>query len=233
MEPNPVFKKMYQKSFILKKEHDLQVPMVPKQPTLKHQAVTTLCLSTAVHMLIYPLDTIKTRIISRNIVQDVARFKANHVSKMTLYLGILRGYGSLMIGNMCHLTIGRESIALAALVEGLLKTWIDMSKISKQMANEKGDLSIMKKSFGICAVYGAIRDVLFRTTYVSLSSYLHKTYLSNPKTYDERIRINIIFLSVIVSTLISQPFEVLFVKAASQRIFHYNKILQMPAQIMR
>jgi len=45
-----------------------------------------------------------------------------------------------MIGNLCHLAIGRDNFVLAAGLEGLLKTWIDMSKISKQMGNEKGDL---------------------------------------------------------------------------------------------
>jgi hypothetical protein len=59
---------------------------------------------------------------------------------LTTYLGIARGYGSILIGNLCHLIIGKESLVVAAGVEGLLKTWIDMSKISKQMGNAKGDI---------------------------------------------------------------------------------------------
>lgn len=73
--------------------------------------------------------------ISRNRLMDVARFDANRTGDLTTYLGIFRGYGSILIGNLCHLTIGRESIVLAAGLEGLLKTWVDMSKISKQMGN--------------------------------------------------------------------------------------------------
>lgn len=66
---------------------------------------------------------------------DIAKFSENRTGDLTTYLGIVRGYGSLLIGNLCHLTIGRESLVLAAFFEGVLKTWIDMSKISKQMGN--------------------------------------------------------------------------------------------------
>lgn len=96
----------------------------------------------------------------------------------------MRGYGAIMIGNLCHLALGKESLLLAASAEGILKTWVDMSKISKQMGNQKGDFNIMKKSFGICAMYGVLRDITFRTLYVNISSFLHKKYLSNSKFYD-------------------------------------------------
>lgn len=42
----------------------------------------------------------------------------------------------------------------------------------------------MKKSFGVCVVYGILRDVVFRTLYVKISSFLHKKYLSQTKFYD-------------------------------------------------
>jgi hypothetical protein len=47
---------------------------------------------------------------------------------------MLLGYGPLLIGNLCQMTI-EKSLLLSTVVEGFLKTWIDMSKISKQMAN--------------------------------------------------------------------------------------------------
>ena len=65
------------------------------------------------------------------------------------------------------------------------------------MGNKQGDIEIMKKAFGICAFYGIMRDVLFRTLYVKLSSFLHQRYIANSKFYDERARINNVFFSVI------------------------------------
>lgn len=152
---------------------------------------------------------------------------------MTTYKGIMMGYASIMVGNMCHIAIGRENLLLGAIVEGLLKTWIDMSKISKQMGNLKGDFEIMKKTFGVCAAYGVLRDIVFRTIYVRLSSYLHQKYLTNAKFYDERTKVNNIFMSAIAATIVSQPFEVCFIKAASQRSLKYRSVLEIPGKIIR
>lgn len=183
-------------------------------------------------MLIYPLDTIKTRMISRNPLADVARFDYNRAGELTTYLGIVRGYGSILIGNLCHLTIGRENLILAATIEGVLKTWIDMSKISKQMGNPKGDLDIMKKSFLPCSVFGVLRDITYRKSYLEISSYFHKKYMANSRFYDERKRMNNLFFASILATIISQPFDVLFVKTASQRMIKYMNILEIPKQIV-
>lgn len=91
----------------------------------------------------------------------------------------------------------------------------------------------MKKSFLPCAFYGILRDVLFRTTYVHLSTYFHNRYLSNSRFYDERKRVNNLFTAVIVATIISQPLEVCFVKAASQRSLKFENVFKIPGQIYR
>ena len=145
----------------------------------------------------------------------------------------MRGFGSVMIGNLCHLAIGQQNLLLGAAAEGVLKTWIDMSKISKQMGNEKGDLNIMKKSFGICALHGVLRDLTFRSFYVGISTYLHQKYLTNSKFFDERIKINNIFISIIAATIVSQPFEVCFIKVASQRSLKYTNFFKTPLTIMK
>lgn len=62
---------------------------------------------------------------------------------------------------------------------------------------------------------------------------MHKKYLANSKFYDERTRVNNLFLSVIAATIVSQPFEVCFVKAASQRSFKYDGVLSIPGKIFR
>jgi hypothetical protein len=48
----------------------------------------------------------------------------------------MRGYFSVMIGNSVYLALGKENMLYGAVVEGVVKTWIDMMKISKQMANK-------------------------------------------------------------------------------------------------
>lgn len=91
----------------------------------------------------------------------------------------------------------------------------------------------MKKSFLPCAGFGVLRDVIFRNSYVFISSSLHKKYLNNARFYDERKRVNTLFISSIIATLISQPFDVCFVKTASQRSLKYSNILKIPAQIVK
>jgi hypothetical protein len=74
--------------------------------------------------------------IANHKLLDIAKFTANNTAKQSTYLGMFLGYGPLLIGNLCQLTLGRSnSILFASVAEGLLKTWIDMSKISKQMGN--------------------------------------------------------------------------------------------------
>ena len=74
MEPDPKFKNMVKKSFILQKEKDLEIPLVKKQPNIKHHTTTTFILSSLTHFLIYPFDTIKTRIIAKNKTIDISYF---------------------------------------------------------------------------------------------------------------------------------------------------------------
>lgn len=74
------------------------------------------------------------------------------------------------------------------------------------MGNSKGDMDIMKKTFGVCAVYGVLRDLTFRTLYVELSTRLHREYMATSRFFDQRKRVNNIFLSVILATIVSQPF---------------------------
>lgn len=86
----------------------------------------------------------------------------------------------------------------------------------------------MKKSFLPCAFFGVIRDLIFRASYLYISTTLHNQYLTNSQFFDERKRVNNLFIATIISTLISQPFDVCFVKTASQRSFKYQKIWQIP-----
>ena len=74
--------------------------------------------------------------MARHKLLDVARFDANKVIALTPYLGFFKGYLSIIVGNMCFLTLGQVNFIAGVVGEGLLKTWIDMSKISSQMGNK-------------------------------------------------------------------------------------------------
>jgi len=56
--------------------------------------------------------------------------------------------------------------------------------------------------------------------------------MANSRFYDERKRVNNLFAATIIATFLSQPFDVLFVKTASQRSFKYENFLQIPKQIV-
>jgi hypothetical protein len=112
------------------------VPQVKKEPTILHKAAVTGMLSTLTHIIAYPFDTLKTRKMAKSKVHDVARFEANGVIMLNPYFGFFKGFLSIMIGNMFFLTVGQSSFLLGVVGEGLLKTWVDMSKISSQMGNK-------------------------------------------------------------------------------------------------
>lgn len=139
MQDDPNYVRMLQKSFIMSKHHQRHprepLPQVKKEPTILHKVITTGVLSSLIHLIAYPFDTIKVRKMARNKLVDVARFDANKVIVKSTYFGFFKGYLSIIIGNMCFLTFGQESFVLGVVAEGILKTWIDMSKISSQMAN--------------------------------------------------------------------------------------------------
>jgi hypothetical protein len=78
MQDDPQYLKMLEKSFIMQKYHQTHrkayIPQVKKEPSIIHKTITTGILSTLTHLIAYPLDSIKTRIISKNKIKDVVRF---------------------------------------------------------------------------------------------------------------------------------------------------------------
>jgi len=58
-------------------------------------------------MFAFPADTVKVRKQAKNKLLDVARFETNKVVTLTPYLGFFKGYISILIGNLCFLTLGK------------------------------------------------------------------------------------------------------------------------------
>lgn len=176
MEDDPVYVKMVQKSHILRKYHETHrrapIPQVEKEPSILHKVVATGLLSSAIHLLAYPLDCIKVRNMARSRVHDVARFEANKVNTLTVYLGFFKGYISIIIGNMCFLTLGQQNFLLGVVAEGLLKTFVDMSKISSQMGNVGMKMDLTKKVFPAAATFSVLRDLTSRYSYMWIVSSL-------------------------------------------------------------
>lgn len=188
--------------------------------------------SSFVHFLIYPLDTIKTRVIANNKISDIAKFNYNQTKSQTVYLGLFRGYFSMLIGSGIHLAIGRDSMIQGAVLEGVLKTWIDMMKISKQMANKSADLEIMKKTVGVAAMYAVARDIMYRGSFFYIIDEFNKKFLHQDK-FDEGRKLNNMFFSTVLATFISQPLEVCFIKIASQRQKRYTNLFTIPIDIIK
>jgi hypothetical protein len=98
------------------------------------------------------------------------------------------------------------------------------------MANEKGDLDLMKKSFLPCTFFGTLRDIVYRFSTIFLTTKLQQP---NVSFADRRKDVNYLFMTIIISTLISQPFEVCYIKMASQRSYHYRNPIQAVRQIWK
>jgi len=148
------------------------IPQVKKEPTILHKTITTGILSTLTHLIAYPLDTFKTRVMSKNKINDVARFKANKVELLTPYTGFFKGYLSILIGNMVFLIVGQSNFYLGVLGEGLLKSWIDISKISSQMGNKKMNMEISKSILPVASFYAVARDMAARGSFMLITSQL-------------------------------------------------------------
>ena len=56
--------------------------------------------------------------------------------------------------------------------EGLLKTFVDMSKISTQMGNSEMKLEVARKIFPVAATFSVLRDLTSRSSYMWIVSSL-------------------------------------------------------------
>lgn len=229
MEDDPAYVKMVEKSHIMRKYHqthrNIAVPQVQKEPQITHKVVATGILSSLIHIIAYPLDTIKVRKMARCKVHDVAKFEANKVNTLTPYLGFFKGYLSIIIGNMCFLTLGQQNFFLGVIAEGLLKTFVDMSKISTQMGNTNMQLDITRKIFPVAASFSVLRDLISRTSYMWIVSSLiehNKEWIKQ----DSNRKYHLFFAGAIIATIISHPFDVVFTKVASQRSLRYSGLVK-------
>lgn len=107
-----------------------------------------------------------------------------------------------------------------------------MMKISKQMANKNGDLGIMRKTFGVATISAILRDLTYRGSFMLLLTKLNEKFLQGTK-FDQGGKINHMFVSTIIATIISQPLEVIFVKIASQRQLKYTNLFKTPVEIVK
>lgn len=85
----------------------------------------------------------------------------------------------------------------------------------------------MKKTVGPAMCYGVFRDITYRAAFFEIYQKMNKKYLEGTK-FDHSTKVNNMFISVILSTLVSQPLEVIFTKIASQRQLKYTNIFTTP-----
>lgn len=107
-----------------------------------------------------------------------------------------------------------------------------MMKISKQMANKSADLSIMMRSFGWATMSAVMRDLTYRGSFMLIFNKLNERFLEKGK-FDHGIKLNNMFLSVIASTILSHPLEVIFIKTASQRQLKYTNPIRTAIEIIK
>lgn len=169
MQEDPAYLEMVKRSFILKNHHKYNknavVPLVNKSPTILHKLATMALLSSAIHIIAYPFDTIKTRIMSRSKFHDVAKFEANKTAELTLYLGFFKGYLAILVGNLCFSTIVEKNFYLAVGAEAFFKSYIDISKISSQMGNSHMRNDVIRHIFPSAIACAFLRDLVYRSSY--------------------------------------------------------------------
>lgn len=83
------------------------MPLVPKRMSVLHELAATSILTTVSHFFTFGLDTIKVRVQSRHVGEDVAHFTRNRVDKHPLMTGVMKGYAIVSIGYLVHLSISK------------------------------------------------------------------------------------------------------------------------------
>lgn len=221
MQEDPSFKKLVSKSYILRQAPGLEVPLVPIRITTFHEGVATLFLTTATHFTTFMLDTIKVRIQARHINEDVAHFTRNKVDKLPVMRGVMKGYGIVLLGDAVHLSISKlYGIYVGCVAESVLKTWLEISKISTQMG-KPNDFNLMKLAYRNCLPLGLCRDLIYRSVFAAgVQRSLRHQQLTSGKFNEAEHRSNIMLFSMI-GAFLSHPFDVLFTKLASQRYIKY------------
>jgi len=59
-----------------------------------------------------------------------------------------------------------------------------MSKVSKQMGNNSLDMEIMRKTFGVSATFGILRDISYRGLYLYILNRLTAKYSQTASLYN-------------------------------------------------
>jgi hypothetical protein len=71
---------------------------------------------------------------------------------------------------MIFLIVGQSNFYLGVLGEGLLKSWIDISKISSQMGNKKMNMVISKSILPAASFYAVARDMTARGSFMLITN---------------------------------------------------------------
>ena len=71
---------------------------------------------------------------------------------------------------MIFLIVGQSDFYLGVLGEGLLKSWIDISKISSQMGNKKMNMEISKSILPVASFYAVARDMTARGSFMLITN---------------------------------------------------------------
>ena len=186
-----------------------------------HKIAATSTLSTILHILVHPIDTIKVRKIAKCRVHDVSLFQGNKVNELSTYRGFVKGYLGVMVGNLGFMTLLEHGLVPAVLAETTFRLFLDMNKISSQMGNARMDLSLTRKTLPSSFLFAFLRDLTHRGTFHHLNTSL-LSYYKGWIHQDKSNRFHLAYLSAVVATALSHPFDVFFTKLASQRSMRYD-----------
>lgn len=170
--------------------------------------------------------------MARSKINDISKFEHNKVVTLTPYLGFFKGYLSILIGNICFLTLGQQNFYLGVMAEGVLKTFVDMSKISTQMGNKEMKFEVVKRCFPLATVFSVLRDLTSRSSYMFIVGSL----IENNKDWikqDNNRKYHLFFAGAIFATIVSHPFDVVFTRLASQRSLQYTGLFQSITAIVK
>jgi hypothetical protein len=135
----------------------------------------------------------------------------------------------LLIGNVFQLSVSRfYNVYLGAICEGILKTWLEMSKINSQMGVNKPDLALLKFSWKNCVTFGILRDLTYRAAFINLLQFF-----TRGPSYDKSVYLNSILTATSIATVLSHPFDVMFTKFASQQEPKYAKAIQSVQTVIK
>lgn len=120
------------------------------------------------------------------------------------------------------MTVGRQyGYVVGTVLEAIPKTFVEISKINSQMGHKSTDMGLIKIAYRNCLPVAMLRDVVLRSVIVEGMKLYNARHKYDPQQIKSHNETSGLLGVCMIATFLSNPFDVLVTKIASQRYIKY------------